>query len=278
LKQLPPRPDNKVVAYIHRTAIHHIEALPLCDHISIEGCGSASLDELQLATRAQSIWVKGGTIEAKHIDCFRSVPNLREITAFETLITDGALRRLRWLPQGVKLSLNIATLGNDSAALLAQVPGLDTVEFFADDVRNLNIRKLTRCQTLRNLAIKRSPLNHFGVELLPKLPSLEWLNLEDCRLTPRAISVLGQCKGLKHLHVNSEGLTDQYSPQLAALPKLERLCIQGTRVRDQGLAALANCPTLKFLAISGCRGISRSAIEQFHVQRPDVRLIAAGMF
>lgn len=277
-QQLWPPADNKIVAYIHGAAIHHIEALPLCDHIIIENCGSASLDELHLATRAESIWINRGTIEAKHIDSFRSVPKVREISTYQTFITDGALRRLRWLSQGVKLSLNFAILGNESAALLAQIPGLESVGFFSRHVENLNIRKLTRCQALRNLSIKRCPLNHFGVELLPQLPSLEQLTLEDCRLTPRALSVLGRCHGLKRLHLNCAALTDKYCPQLAALPKLEHLSITGTRVTDRGLARLANCTTLKVLAISGCRGITRTAIERFRDQRADVKLISAGMF
>jgi hypothetical protein len=278
LKQmLEPPADNKVVAYIHRTSIHHIEALPLCDHISIEHCGSASLDELHLATRAQSIWINGGTIEAKHIDCFRSVSNLREIATFQTIITDGALRRLKSWPDGIKLSLDFAFLGNDSPALLAKIPGLESVSFYSHRVQNLHIRKLTRCQTLRNLAIVRSPLIRFGVKLLPQLPSLECLRLEDCRLTPRAIDILGHCQGLKELHLNSAALTDEHCPQLAALPKLERLSIKGTRVTDRGLGLLAKCTTLKVLAISGCRRITRAAIERFSEQRPDVKLIAAGM-
>ena len=120
-------------------------------------------------------------------------------------VVPGSFGAVAHLAPGLRdLSLYLDDLGDDPAAVIAQLRALESLALYGDEDG-------------------RGQLDDHALDLIADLPALAYLSLLDGAYTERGLRHLVRLPQLRHLHVEREGLTASMFEFAAAMPALSTL-------------------------------------------------------
>jgi hypothetical protein len=112
------------------------------------------------------------------------------------------------------------------------------------------LRKLSRLDGLKELALKESQATDEGLAHIGKMSELEALWIWDARsATDAGVAHLAGLKRLQQIHISQSQITDNSLALLSSLPAIESLSLQQNHFSDTGLERLGRKPRLKSLWI-----------------------------
>ena len=159
-------------------------------------------------------------ITDKAIDHIRGIKSLRELTLYQTQVTDRGLKRLSGIPLE-KLVLAGPEVTNETLEALAAFPSLRRLLIAETAVTDAGLVNLKHVPRLEKLIIAGSPVSDAGMVEVAKLTQLHELDVEG-------------------LPITDEGIT-----ALAGLPRLQHLNVAHTEVTEAGQFAFRNTRTLE---------------------------------
>lgn len=199
----------------------------------------AEMRKLQVLT----IW--GDPIASDDLRLLENHPSLEAIdmcfAAVEGRSNLPSLPRLR--------GLNLYEAGFPSE-WLAKLPGLEVLELANTDLRDDDLRHLSRMTRLKDLSLGHEVTDD-GLRHLAGLSRLERLHLDNS-LSDRGLAHLAGLVELRHLSIGGEGITDEGLMHLKGLTGLEYLELWGTGgITDDGLTHLEGLTRLEDLELRG---------------------------
>jgi hypothetical protein len=147
----------------------------------------------------------GSTREPVDLEFIRALPadSVRELSVGPA-VPDSFAAVAHLAPGLRELGLYIDDLGEDAAAVIAQLPALESLALYGDDDG-------------------RGQLDDRALDLIADLPALSYLSLLDGAYTERGLRQLIRLPSLRHLHVEREGLTASMFEFAASMPVLATL-------------------------------------------------------
>ena len=201
-------------------------------------------DEHQMVSSAN---LKGNHFGDREFTFLRQLPNLRELKAENTRVSDRGLKALAGLRRLEILEIQGGHLTNECLAVVKALNALnwlrlEDLEIESDGLRS--IRKLPQIQTLHlpNTSVNDRALAHIGT-----LTNLQWLDLSDTNVTGKRLHELESLKNLDWINLSDTAVDNAALEYLGQLERLEIVQLAHTKVSDDGLAALSKlreCRTL----------------------------------
>jgi Leucine-rich repeat (LRR) protein len=176
------------------------------------------------------------------------LPRLRDLQMAAPLVTDEALVHVEGIKSLRELTLYQTQITNRGLRLLSGIP-LEKLVLAGPHVTDETLEALEAFPALRKLMISESSVTGLGLEHLEHVPNLEKLFLTDNPLCNSGMSHLASLTHLYELDLRNIAITDDEITPLTALKRLRFLNVAQTRVTEAGLLAFHNSPTLKYLYI-----------------------------
>lgn len=166
------------------------------------------------------------------------------------------LARLRRLgPRLVGLLLHGASCGDDTAAYLRPLAGLELLDLTGCALGDAGLAALAALSRLRTLVLTGTDVTSSSLAVLSRLPGLTGLDLEDTNVDDAAGAILARLPGLEQLRAGSTAVGDAGAAALARAPRLVALDLGDTPLGAAGLSAVLGMPRLLALGLAGVRGL-----------------------
>ncbi len=168
----------------------------------------------------------------------------------------------------------------DTVALrcLADLRGLDELDFTGSAVRDADLSYVGRLHGLRELCLGSTQISDEGLMHLATLRNLRSLSLNFTRVTGTGFGSLGHLSKLEELMLCGTALTDEGLQDLGALQGLTDIRLDGTLIQGPGLGELCQLQNLEILCLSNTKvnddGLTQ--LERLHTIH-DLRIIACPM-
>ncbi len=189
-------------------------------------------------------------------------------------VTDQDLGILRRLPRLRNLSLYDTAITNQAGPHLEQLTNLTGLNLHAklDDGILEHVAKL---EALESLGLYGRSVSDEGLSLLKSLPRLRGLSLYDTAITNQAGPHLEQHKYLGQLNLASTKVDDAILDHLAKLKMLYRLDLSYTSVTDKGLPLLHRMTKLKQVVLSGTE-VTEAGVKALAAALPQCEIVWDG--
>ena len=151
---------------------------------------------------------------------------------------------------------------DDGIAAIANLPELESVLLWADQLTDNGLLKMSTLNQLVVLKIDSGLISDAGLKALRGMPKLEWLQLASPNFTDAGLSNLNGLTRLKHLELNFAGITDAGLTSLLPLTELEELDLLEAKLTDQGLQQLVALSKLKRLTITLSPSLTVAGVKQ----------------
>jgi hypothetical protein len=159
-----------------------------------------------------------------------------------------------------------------SAAELAALPRLRTVDLSGTRVGERGLRAVTNVRQLVELLLNDTPIGNAALRELSGLQGLETLALSGTAVTDAGLREVARLKGLRALRLNSTAVSDDGLAALAPLERLEVLELKNTPLRGPGLSRLAALKGLQKLFLGGTAVADRD-VRELQNLRPGLKVI-----
>jgi len=209
-----------------------------------------------LPKHLQRVTIEVGEEDAKELEDFSSLPDLREF-----VLADGAVN---------------ATL-NELVALRS----LQTLAIYGNcsPVDDATLRAIARHPQLHSFTIweHMGPgFTDIGMAELAHLPELRQLSLANlAQVTESGFAILGHLKYLRDLSLDlhSANSSDPALSCMASLDKLETLALHFNTLSDAQLLKLASLKNLRSLDITGCSGYTDQGLAALMQKLPQLNSV-----
>ena len=241
--------------------------------VNLEYCPTSDDDVAKIAgaptIRRLVIW--GAKISDAAADPLLKMPNLTDVTFFNTKLTNDGVKKLAQIKKLKSLTLRrndeltaeglselqkikgLQVLGithNNSIkdadlATLPNMPNLKVLDLrCCSNVTDEGIKTVVQIPNLKVFKARLSPISNQGIKELLKAKNLTGLILEDCNLiNDQGLALLANNTKLKELNFSRlTGIGKEGVKHLATLPNLEMLTLRGTFLDNETLKTLATGP------------------------------------
>ena len=191
----------------------------------------------------------------------RQFPPLRRLRQLH-LETEGVqrtgLQGLADLPSLEKLSLYDDQLTDETLRALPQFPALRLLSIRSTELTGRCLEHLGQLPALTVLEIDGSPIDDAGLDCLPVNTRLRGLFLVGTRVKGPGLSALGRLSALDDLSLAQAPLTDSGLESLPVLPKIQALNLSETLITARSFPILRQrCAGLKTLLVSLSETLTR---------------------
>jgi len=172
----------------------------------------------------------------------------------------------------IALYLDCTAVTDACGASIAALPHLRELGLTRTCVTDRIIPHVCSLTSLVDLALGWTGITDHGLTEIGRMSQLEVMRLSGCgQISDRGVESLASLHNLVTLHIGESQLHASALADPQAFTSLETLNLEGTRISEALLSKLATRPTLKKLNLRRS-GLSRSAIKEFRLARPDVKL------
>lgn len=168
-------------------------------------------------------------------------------------------------------ALQMSGPANDAMTAIANLPALEGVQLWADDLTDQGLLNLATLKQLVSFKSDSDNITDAGLKVFSNTPNLEWLRLGSTKITDAGIANLNSLTKLKWLELSSPGITDASLPILLQMIELEMLTLREAKLTDQGLQQLAGLPKLKQLQITLSPNLTADGVNQLRTKLPNCR-------
>jgi hypothetical protein len=148
------------------------------------------------------------------LDSLKPLTKLRELSLYNTAVTDADLERLRGLPELHTLNLSDTKITDAGLATLQSLPNL------------------------RTLYLNNTKITDAGLQYLRGMPNLQELTLYQTRVTDQGLAQLRSLTSLQKLTLGGSAITDKGIVQLASMRQLRQLILLSSKVTNSGVEEL----------------------------------------
>jgi hypothetical protein len=148
------------------------------------------------------------------LDILGPLTKLRELSLFNTAVTDADLERLRNLPELNTLNLCATKITDAGLATLQTVPNLHTLYLNNTQISNAGLRYLRDMPNLRVLTLYQTRVTDEGMAELKSFSHLEKLTLGGSNITDKGVVQLVGMRQLRDLTVLSSKVTNSALQEL----------------------------------------------------------------
>ncbi|MCH8289836.1 hypothetical protein IH992_01855 [Candidatus Poribacteria bacterium] len=217
----------------------------------------------------------------------KEMPHLRELTVWDSDLTDRAIADIGEIPKLDVLELSGIDLGDATTINLeaAIINFLKTpariLDFSACKITDTTLMHFAdvykdRSTPLIVLRVAKNEVSDAGIEhLLDSVPKeqIEELDFHCTNTTDRTLTHLEGMSNLRILDLGWLPLTDEGIKPLMSLPKLEELYINDTHITDRCIPNLATLKSLRYLCLKQKRTrISNAGVEKLRNALPPCQI------
>lgn len=218
-------------------ALEHLQTLERLRSLSVpSGTTGRGLAKLAPLTNLERLWIYQGRLGVDDFRHLKQLTQLRELSLWQTTITDKHLEPIGELASLEVLRLYRQTISDDGLA---------------------HLRRLTR---LKELNLAGSNITDAGLEHLRAMARLEVLDLSSDRFTGAGFAAIDTLGQLRRLELGGSPVTDKGLESIGRLTSLQDLGLGRTKVTDDGLASLGELKKLYRLGLSGNAAISDAGL------------------
>lgn len=124
-----------------------------------------------------------------------NIPQIEELLAYGSKITDSGLEVLAKLPNLRALNLNgDGLIGDAGVEHLLRLPKLESLSLDFSEITDAGLKKLSQIKQLRHLSLFRAPISDESVDSLINMPHLESLCIDRTKMTKQGIGQLIKAK------------------------------------------------------------------------------------
>jgi Leucine-rich repeat (LRR) protein len=184
-----------------------------------------------------------------------NLKSLKELSCFNTNITDPALEHISKLTSLKRLNLYVSQVNGPGLKYLKSLKSLAILDLAMTKISDDSLTHLSELTWLKELQLYDTIISDKGLTHLSNLHSLEVLILGALRLdsspiTDEGLAHLKGLRSLKNLYLYKTGITDAGLAHLSGLARLEMLCLNETQITGEGLAFLKSITTLTDLGLN----------------------------
>ncbi len=228
---------------------------------------------------------------------WRTLPRGRERTLHITgPITNAGLGSLRGCPI-VQLGLNRVAVTDEGLPALAEITGLNRLQFDGTRITDAGLAALAKCPNLVHVDLLNTAIGDAGLNILARLPHLHSLTLTNTTTTAAGLDALaqhaklqqltvsgtvgkdakalgtplGRMATLRTLNVSTSTLADADVKALSAAP-IALLRLSSSRLTDQALDHLAAMKSLETLHLEANPQLSGTAVQKLAAALPACRI------
>lgn len=194
-----------------------------------------------------------------------SFPNLRDLWAADTKVTDKGLRYFSDSKQLKSMDL-MRTRARD-ASVFRNFPNLGTLGIALTEIPSSDLAVLETLDSLTYLAIDGSQLAGEGARHIGALKKLISLTVEKAQSPSKFDSaILNDRHSLSRLNVYADEFDVMLWPSLAKLSKLKELTLLGKGLANASIESMETLPSLRILRLSNARLNGESVAAAAHRQ------------
>ena len=191
----------------------------------------------------------------------KELPGLRDLSLYQTGISDGHLQHLAKLEHLQFLMICGANVKGPGIKSLANLPILTELHISASPLNNAAAQALSQCTQLTTLGAPGTQIGNDDLIHFQRLPHLRELYLNATAITDDGLKHLEEMPQLRFLGLVQTAITDAGLTHLEKLEKLENLNLSGTQITDAGLVHLESLKHLNNLGLQNTKvtdaGIAR---------------------
>jgi Leucine-rich repeat (LRR) protein len=227
-------------------ALQRMVLLEELDIFGNEKLTTVGLANLKTLVQLKELHLPGQLWDGRAIEQLPPLPRLKQLLLEN--ITEEALVHLKGFRSLRVLGIGESTLSEKSARLIAELPGLQTLNLSEVKVSPEAALALCECRSLQSFSwCPDSPLSPEFMRALARLPLVK-LSLWGNNITDAEVDCLAKHPTLKIVSIPEAKISDRSLATLASLPCLQFLDIlRCERLSPQGLLALKQAETLEFL-------------------------------
>jgi hypothetical protein len=172
---------------------------------------------------------------------------VRDLTLWTT-VTCPAMRQVVRIP-GLE---SLTVLGISGPGRIRDFQRAQTLERFnCSWLKEHDLLEVAKCETLVELSVQSSVLNHSVLAAILALPCLHLLDLEGSNLNDAMIRCISQSTTITSLEIGGTSLTREGLKHLLRMQQLRGLDLWATKLSDQDLRLLQELPNLEYLSLGG---------------------------
>jgi hypothetical protein len=175
----------------------------------------------------------------KQAYAFRYVPNLEDLRADRTELTDEGVKQLACLKKLNWLFLSKGAYSGKSLQVFGRMSNLRTLDISHNNLDDAALANLNTLHELFKLRLTSCRIGDGGVAHLAVLSKLELLHLgKNKQVTDKSVSLIGTLKELRDLDLSDTSVTSKCIPALQRLTHLKRLAVNERQFQPGGKDAL----------------------------------------
>ncbi len=144
----------------------------------------------------------------------------------------------RWQRRAFAVYAESAKVTRRELELIGQLHELSTLSIGQGDFSDDDLASLANLPRLRELTLRRCPIDGSGLKHIPAEIPLERLSLSFSPIDDVSLKHVARWKSLEHLELSATQITDTGLNCLAGLENLDRLTLDHTAVTDLGIRRL----------------------------------------
>ncbi|MBI3863316.1 MAG: hypothetical protein HY290_15605 [Planctomycetia bacterium] len=224
----------------------------------------------------KDVTLTGGQLHDEHLTHVARLPNLRQLVAELSSVTDDGLAPLSGLASLETLDLSRTRISSPGMVHLSGLKNLQALVLRNTVVGDEGLQQLGKMSGLRELHVQGTPVTDAGlvhlkglerlellnlgrtrvtdaglIELdLPRLPHLKDLGLSNTNIGEAGFALIGNCAALERLVIIGTRVSETSLRHLKKLKNLRHLLADQTQITDEGLAVIAEFASLETLELS----------------------------
>lgn len=201
-------------------------------------------DEHQMVSSAN---LKGDHFGDREFKFLRQLPNLRELKAENTVVSDRGLQSLAGLRRLEILEIEGGQLTNECLAVVKELDALNWLRLEDVAIESDGLRSISKLPQIQTLHLPKTSVDDRALAHIGTLTNLQWLDLSDTNVTGTSLHELEFLKDLDWISLSGTAVDDIALEHLGKLERLEIVQLARTKISDDGLAYLSKlkeCRTL----------------------------------
>jgi len=191
--------------------------------------------------------VSGGRFGDREFELLRKLPNLRELKAEDTAVTDRGLQSLAGLRRLEILEIEGGHLTGECLSVVQQLPALNWLRLENVAVTSNGIRTLDGLGQIHTLHLSNTRVDDRALQHIGTLKNLRWLDLSNSKVTGATLDELESLEQLDWINLSGTAVDDDALPNLGRLKRIEILELARTKISDRGLTHLSKLPECRTL-------------------------------
>lgn len=242
------------------------------------GLRTSSLDDrdiplFKICKNLRVLDIESNEIKGHTLGELAGLPDLQTLRLDDNPIDDDALIEINKLIGLRELRLSQTRISGNGLRHLTALKNLSILSLGNSNITSDSLRYLSQLKSLKDLDLKQNRMvTDEGLEHLTKIPGLSTIDLTRTGVRGSGLLHLAKLPNLKTLVIKHTLMPESMFIGFGKLSRLKNLDLESGRFDAENLRHLYGLKKLEDLNLSGCRGISSEAVDEFKRHLPACRI------